>query len=160
MATGISFGKTRPDTKLRVVDRWLDQVDVYEMTLDEYYESVIWGAKKLSFAQEFPDASCFVCGRRDYQLHHLRYDRLGQEAWDEFIPLCPDHLYEVEKHIAKGLPGVTRENAHLEFVRPPTKGATHIVDALYDAFTAMAVAAEGGVRPETGEGQRLAVELD
>jgi hypothetical protein len=28
-------GRTRPEGKLTVVDRWLDHVDVYEMTLEE-----------------------------------------------------------------------------------------------------------------------------
>jgi hypothetical protein len=48
---------------------------------------------------------------------HRRYDNLGQEEWDELVPLCPDHHYEIEKHINKGYPGVTRANAHLDFVR-------------------------------------------
>lgn len=109
-------GRTRPEGKLTVVDRWLDHVDVYEMTLEEYHANVLWHAKRSAYAEAFPDAGCFVCGRRDYQLHHRRYDNLGQEEWDELVPLCPDHHYEIEKHIGKGYPGVNRGNAHLDFV--------------------------------------------
>ena len=111
------IGSRRPDGKVRVVDRFLETENVYEMTLEEYFEDVLWGAKKLRYAEAFPDAGCFICGRGDYQLHHLCYDNLGQETWDELVALCPDHHYEIEKHINKGLDGVTRENAHLDFVR-------------------------------------------
>jgi hypothetical protein len=111
------IGRSRPENKVRVVDRFLNQEDVYEMTLDEYFVNVLWGAKKIRYAEAFPEAGCFICGRRDYQLHHLRYDNLGQETWDELVPLCPDHHYEIEKHIRRAYPGVTRENAHLDFVR-------------------------------------------
>jgi hypothetical protein len=124
MAIKSGIGKPRPDSKVQVTDRWgEDHVDVYEMTLEEYYANVLWGAKKRRYAEAFPEAGCFICGRRDYQLHHLRYDNLGQEEWDELLPLCPDHHYEIEKHIGKGYPGVTRENAHLDFVRQKPRSA-------------------------------------
>ena len=110
---------------VRVVDRFRGKENVYEMTLEEYFGHVLWGAKKRRYAEAFPDAGCFICGRRDYQLHHLRYDNLGQEAWDELIPLCPDHHYEIEKHINKGIDGVPRENAHVRFcpAEAPQRGA-------------------------------------
>lgn len=111
------IGRMRPEGKVRVVDRFLDQEDIYEMTLDEYYKNVLWAAKKRRYAEAFPDAGCFVCGRRDYQLHHLHYDNLGQEEWDELVPLCPDHHYVIEKYINQAYEGVTRENAHFDFVR-------------------------------------------
>jgi len=124
MAIGARIGQPRPGSKVRVTDRFLDQVHVYEMTLEEYYENVFWGVKKMRYAEAFPEAGCFICGRRDYQLHHLRYDNLGQEEWDELVPLCPDHHYEIEKHIGKGYPGVNRENAHLDFVRQKPRSAS------------------------------------
>jgi hypothetical protein len=54
----------------------------------------------------------------------------GTTTWDRRsgtkVPLCPDHHYEIEKHINKGFDGVTRKNAHLDFVRrkPRTSSLT------------------------------------
>jgi hypothetical protein len=75
-------GRARPEGKLRVVDRWLDHVDVYEMTLEEYHSSVLWHAKRSAYAAAFPDAGCFICGRLD-----LRWrTRLGRSN-----PIRPNH---------------------------------------------------------------------
>jgi hypothetical protein len=113
----MGIGARRPEGLVRVIDRFLDVEKVYEMTLEEYFNNVLWRVKARRHREVFPGAGCFVCGRHDYQLHHLRYDNLGQETWDELVPLCPDHHYEIEKHINKGIDGVTRANAHLDFVR-------------------------------------------
>src|SRR6188472_592549 len=47
----------------------------------------------------------------------------AKRSGTKMVPLRPDHHYEIEKHIGKGYPGVTRENAHLDFVRQKARSA-------------------------------------
>lgn len=78
-----------------------------------YERSPFWWLRRFLYHLDHPDAAC-LCGRRDLQLHHLGYSRLGVERDEELLPLCADHHYEVEKHIGRS--HLNRADATAEFV--------------------------------------------
>jgi hypothetical protein len=102
-----------PLMPVRVTDWVGGKVYDYE-DLEAYYASPFWLVTKQRYEEDARLHECFICGQADYQLHHTRYDRLGMEL-DDLIPLCEAHHYEIEKYIDKGIPGVTRQNAHEKY---------------------------------------------
>lgn len=72
------------------------------ITYQHYIDSQAWRQVRLAWADEYDrrhpgrPARCVICGQewkvgRD-DLHHLTYDRLGAERFDDLMPLCrADH---------------------------------------------------------------------
>lgn len=52
---------------------------------------------------------CFVCGGENFELHHHTYVRLGQEEFEDVVPLCATHHHAVHKAVKSG---VKLANAH------------------------------------------------
>jgi 5-methylcytosine-specific restriction endonuclease McrA len=40
------------------------------------------------------------CGHSGHELHHLTYDRLGHERYEDLVPLCPDCHQMIEAWIS------------------------------------------------------------
>lgn len=41
------------------------------------------------------DEKCFICNRKGAQVHHVNYDRLGQEEPEDLVVLCGLHHMEL-----------------------------------------------------------------
>lgn len=58
---------------------------------EEYLQSTEWAAKR-DEALEFWGDACRLCGTtKRVTIHHLSYDRLGQEPMRDLMPLCWTH---------------------------------------------------------------------
>jgi len=54
----------------------------------EYLKSEDWKIRR-KYLMELADWTCSICGNKATQLHHLKYDKLGDEELDvDVIPLC------------------------------------------------------------------------
>lgn len=65
---------------------------------DAYLRSPAWQAKRADYRRNRKWA-CLICGaKRGIQLHHLTYDRLGDEDLDDLVPLCQGCHVIVHEH--------------------------------------------------------------
>lgn len=86
-----------------------------------YISSPEWKAKKREFWSSDRPNLCYVCGTsHNLELHHLTYERFGQELLEDLVPLCRTHhqevtdLWEAEK--AKGMAHLRKSNATIRSV--------------------------------------------
>ena len=56
----------------------------------KYINSKRWERRRRRYYGRNPNV-CKVCGAKDIQLHHLTYERLGNERDEDLIPLCRQH---------------------------------------------------------------------
>ena len=54
----------------------------------QYSNSALWFDKKAEYAASDLPKECQHCGDSKYLLHHLTYERLGQESLSDFMALC------------------------------------------------------------------------
>lgn len=94
---------------LEIRSVYTDRITVYE-TVRDYLASPHWQFSRAMWRAAHPDACCFICGRRDFDLHHLTYARVGAERHEDLVPLCEDHHHEVEKLVARRI--APRAKAH------------------------------------------------
>lgn len=87
----------------------------------DYINSPEWRAKKREFWNSDRPRICYVCGTsNNLELHHLTYERFGQERLEDLVPLCRAHhqevtnLWEAEK--AKGMGHIRREKITIRSV--------------------------------------------
>lgn len=66
---------------------------------DAYLKTSHWKQKKKEYAASGRLKECVVCGDYKYILHHLTYERLGNERLDDFIPVCSNHHSEIHKQV-------------------------------------------------------------
>lgn len=70
-------------------------------SLEEYYNSQQWKDFRQKYYAEKPKA-CSVCGSDvNVQLHHRTYSTLGNESFDDVVPLCGNHHQLVHETIQK-----------------------------------------------------------
>ena len=78
----------------------------------DYVNSKAWAKRRRRWFQEHWEqthelAVCVVCGMRPVDLHHLDYDNLGDEDYDQLIPICRrDHdrihaAWEATPHVRR-----------------------------------------------------------
>ncbi|GAA1761681.1 hypothetical protein GCM10009795_005170 [Nocardioides hankookensis] len=96
---------------------WSRGQAVRKAAYDAYKRSPQWFARRQRWAEEWRRRAnalwdgaapqCAVCGRlwtlRDADLHHVTYDRLGAERFDDLVPLCRPH-HEALHHIYDSVP--------------------------------------------------------
>lgn len=77
----------------------------HKLLYDLYMESDLWQRRRRRSLEraggqcEWPN-----CDQRSrLQVHHLSYERLGQELDEDLIVLCPSHHGEVHKYPAKSV---------------------------------------------------------
>lgn len=46
---------------------------------------------------------CYVCGSADYELHHHTYAHIGDERFEDVVPLCRTHHAAVHKAVKSGV---------------------------------------------------------
>lgn len=56
-----------------------------------YLRSQAWKEFKHRYRLSDRPQHCLVCEGKRYQLHHVTYDRVGQELLDDVMPLCRKH---------------------------------------------------------------------
>jgi hypothetical protein len=56
-----------------------------------YLRSRAWQEAKRRYERSERPSKCAWCGKGRYELHHLRYDRLGTEPPEDLIALCARH---------------------------------------------------------------------
>lgn len=56
-------------------------------TYEEYLLTQHWRKFREAYIEEYGD-KCRVCGARGADLHHLYYENLGNESFDEVLLLC------------------------------------------------------------------------
>lgn len=72
-------------------------------TYEEYLDSDLWQQfRKKYFRSKKTKKFCLVCLGDDefnfsVELHHLTYERLGQERLNDVIPLCREHHEQVHE---------------------------------------------------------------
>lgn len=54
----------------------------------EYLESDLWRGTRVLAFQKHGDIC--ICGKVATEIHHLTYDRIGNERIDDLLPLCAD----------------------------------------------------------------------
>lgn len=69
-----------------------------------YLKSLRWKEFSESYRLA-PDQlqGCFVCGEAKYQLHHHNYARLGNEKFEDVVPLCEAHHKAVHRVVKSGV---------------------------------------------------------
>lgn len=56
---------------------------------DTYLASPAWAEFRRGWFERHPRTGCYLCGTRQrLQLHHLRYDRVGQERDSDVRAMC------------------------------------------------------------------------
>ncbi len=89
----------------------------------DYVNSKSWAKRRRRWFQEHWErthepAICVVCGTRPVDLHHTDYGRLGDEDYDELVPVCRRHhdriheAWEATAHIRR----LGRRNATLAII--------------------------------------------
>jgi len=53
-----------------------------------YLRSEHWSQKKRQYLSSNSPKYCLICGNSQYDLHHLTYERLGNELISDLFPLC------------------------------------------------------------------------
>lgn len=54
----------------------------------DYLRSDHWSDMKDRYKARWPDMKCLGCADRSAEMHHVSYDRLGDEGLRDLIPLC------------------------------------------------------------------------
>jgi hypothetical protein len=73
-------------------------------TYDAYLASPHWTDFKTRYRLSSLPQSCLVCSSPSVTLHHLSYERLGDERLEDVVPLCWPHHEAVHAFLAdKGL---------------------------------------------------------
>lgn len=68
---------------------------------DEYLASPEWTAFKAWYAKSKFPQHCIVCKSKQFELHHWRYEDIGQDELHDVIPLCRDHHQQIHQHCEK-----------------------------------------------------------
>jgi hypothetical protein len=58
---------------------------------DDYLASDAWSGFKKRYKESGARMDCLICSRKPVQLHHRTYERVGQELFDDVIPVCREH---------------------------------------------------------------------
>lgn len=66
-------------------------------TYEDYLASPHWADFGDRYRRAHGDPGCLVCQKRPVQLHHVSYQRLGQERLEDVVPLCRFHHEEVHQ---------------------------------------------------------------
>lgn len=68
----------------------------------DYSSTPQWRERRSSYLAKH-EAKCFVCSLPCDQLHHITYDRIGNERDTDLIWLCRPHHYQVhnDPHLTK-----------------------------------------------------------
>lgn len=64
---------------------------------DEYLASNIWREFRGRYAAAGRPSLCAVCGCGKVTLHHVTYERVGCERFDDVMPLCWTHHKAVHR---------------------------------------------------------------
>lgn len=68
---------------------------------DEYLASPAWAAFKEWYSKSKFPQYCLVCKSKEFELHHWRYEDIGQDDLHDVIPLCRDHHQQIHQHCEK-----------------------------------------------------------
>lgn len=81
----------------------------------QYLQTPHWKEFKAQYKAD-PERlhECFVCGKMEYELHHMTYERLGKEKLEDIVPLCKTH-HRATHAIEKA--GHPLRKAHLQVKR-------------------------------------------
>ena len=76
--------------------RWSSTRGRRRTSYDRYMHSAAWTRGRNRWLEQHYTRSeeppvCVVCGAGRFELHHLDYDRLGRETYDDLLPLCREH---------------------------------------------------------------------
>ena len=61
------------------------------MSYIDYLKSDHWQQFKQAFREKHPKARCRLCKSKLYDLHHVTYQRIGAERFDDVTTLCRSH---------------------------------------------------------------------
>ena len=96
----------------------------------DYMTSPAWFARRDWWLTEHQrrtgqPATCVVCGATDIDLHHLDYQRLGRESYDDLLAICRVHhdrlhaAWDATPHLRR----LGRRTATIAVVRGMRSGA-------------------------------------
>ena len=76
--------------------RWAPSRGTRRAGYSAYMSSAAWYARRRWWLSEYQrrngrPATCVVCGRPDVDLHHVDYERLGHETFEDLLPTCRPH---------------------------------------------------------------------
>jgi len=82
-------------------------------TYDAYLQSPHWLQFKNYYYARYPRV-CVLTGLPATELHHIRYDHLGAETFEDVVPLC-DAMHKLVHHVSETY-GIPLNKSHL-FIR-------------------------------------------
>ena len=86
----------------------------HRQVYEQYITSPAWSARRFAYFQRHV-YECRACGAGErLHLHHVTYERMGNEYDDDLMPLCEPchvavHKYHAKKHAGKSLASSTAE---------------------------------------------------
>jgi len=93
----------------------------------DYLSSTHWAEFRQKYFLSQRPKTCLVCGDGRIQLHHVTYERLGQEKLKDVVPLCRKHHEDVHSWLKQNhapLYETHRAIAYLgSLLFPPGKGS-------------------------------------
>jgi len=57
----------------------------------QYIESSRWTDKKNAYYRSDRPQACVICGDRNFDIHHITYERFGNELLTDLVALCRGH---------------------------------------------------------------------
>ena len=79
-------------------------------TYESYLESPHWKQFKNLYYTQHPRI-CFITGLPATELHHIRYENLGHESFDDVVPLS-DAMHKLVHHVSETY-GIPLNKAHI-----------------------------------------------
>jgi len=73
-----------------------------KLDYNEYIKSDAWRLKRSERLAIGNHKCAYCCTRKRIQVHHLTYERIGNELMEDLVPLCETHHAKIERIIKSG----------------------------------------------------------
>jgi hypothetical protein len=104
-------GRKNRDQQIKVAGRENYKKYGHPAWYSEYLRTPHWKAFKKRYRGSGRPRRCTICGEPRYELHHITYERIGDERLSDVVALCRAHHQRAHAREKKGTPLRT---AHLE----------------------------------------------
>lgn len=83
-----------------------------------YLESDHWKEFRSRYLSSGMPRACRVCNSRRIELHHINYDRIGNEEFSDIMPLCAGHHEQVHAKLKSAKKPVSETAWAIQFLDP------------------------------------------
>lgn len=91
-------------------------------TYEDYLNGPLWADFRQRYLRSGKPTVCRVCGCANITLHHITYERIGCESFDDVIPLCWKHHKAVHRWLASSRLGPEATERAIACVRQREEG--------------------------------------